>query len=33
LGYDEMKWARDLDHHQQNIDDELELFKRQRNST
>jgi DinB family protein len=27
LGYDEMKWARDLDYHSQSIDDALKLFK------
>lgn len=27
LGYDEMKWARDLDYHSQSIDNALELFK------
>lgn len=27
LGYDEAKWARDLDYHRQSPDDALELFK------
>ena len=27
LGYDEMKWAHDLDYHDQDIEDALELFK------
>jgi len=27
LGYDEMKWAHDLDYHTQSIEDALELFK------
>lgn len=27
LGYDEVKWARDLDYHSQSTDDALELFK------
>jgi hypothetical protein len=27
LGYDEMKWARELRYHDQDIDDALKLFK------
>ena len=27
LGYDEIKWARDLDYHSQSTDDALELFR------
>ncbi len=27
LGYDEMKWARDLDYHSQSIDEALKLFR------
>jgi hypothetical protein len=27
LGYDQIKWVRDLDYHNQNVEDALELFK------